>query len=108
MENLKITEAPDRQNALNGNVGSNSDFSKTLIRIVMDSAEKTQFPCEHCGRLFKSKGGYTNHLKKCKLKTVANSVIEIDHEQFAVSNANNPDPGTNDEIPFDEETFHWG
>ena len=74
----------------------------------MDSAEKTQFPCENCGRLLKSKGGYTNHLKKCKLKTVANSVIEIDHKHSVVSNANDPDPGTNDEIPFVEETFHWG
>ena len=105
---MKITETPDRQNALNGNVGSNINFSKTLIRIDMDSAEKTQFPCENCGRLLKSKGGYTNHLKKCKLKTVANSVIEIDHEQFVVSNANEPNPGTNDEIPFEEETFYWG
>ena len=31
-----------------------------------DTAKKRNFPCENCGRTFSTKGGRTNHQRKCK------------------------------------------
>ena len=31
-----------------------------------DTAKKRTFPCENCGRTFSTKGGRTNHQRKCK------------------------------------------
>ena len=40
------------------------------------------FSCKHCSKKFKSKGGFNNHEKKCKVDEVlANTIIQEDNRE---------------------------
>ena len=78
-----------------------------------DTAKKRTFPCENCGRTFSTKGGRTNHQRKCKNDQNSGGKRSEEKEENEEKNetvAVVPNGKTIDVTPnvTKEEKFYWG
>ena len=75
------------------------------------SVEKHLFPCEKCGRIFKSKSGQTIHQKKSKWKNseipVSRGKSEIEHPAKQPVSTSPSEQADLPSVVIEEEKFYW-
>jgi len=88
-----------------------------LTRTVEIPPGRPNFTCENCFRILQSKGGKTNHQKKCKIKDPEVTVEVREKEEDSVLppttnylTSQNAETSRYDANPtvIEEETFYWG